>query len=64
MLLEGEFDLVSEAIRQRSVVDEECVFSRSNNAVALRAVGDGGHDEVDVRVVLHLPPPGVEHGGG
>ena len=45
-------------------MDEELFIGGSNNVVALRAVDDGGHDEVDVRVVLHLPPPGVEHGGG
>ena len=45
-------------------MDEECAFGGSNNGVALWAVTGGGHDEMNVRVVLHLPSPGVEHGGG
>ena len=64
MLLEGEFEPISEAICQRVVVDEELLIDGPVNRVTLRAVNDGGHDEVDVRVVLNLPPPGVEHGGG
>lgn len=62
LLPDSRVDAAAEAGGERAVVDEEvCVF-RSMKCGIGRMESEGGNDEMDVGVVLHLAPPGVEDG--
>eukprot|EP00392_Amoebophrya_sp_AT5.2_P019704 g20660.t1 len=62
--LEGGVDEAAEAGREGLEGDEELVgLLGVDEGVVFRIAGDGGKDDVDVRVVLHGAPPGVKNGG-
>ena len=60
LCLERGFEKVSEATGQRLVVHKKVVLLWSNNGIVIRMIGGGRDDDMNVRVVLHLTPPGVE----
>jgi len=53
----------TEALGEGAEVDEETVFAGAEELLFSRMPCEGRDDEVDMRVVLELPSPGVEHGG-
>lgn len=63
VVLEGAMDTAAEALGKRTVVDEEAILGRAMEGLVLGMEGGCGDDEVDVRVVLDLPTPSVEHAG-
>ena len=62
ILLEGDLEAISESGGQRVPVDEE-ILALGVTQGALGGKHHAGHDQVDMWMMLHLPAPGVEHGG-
>lgn len=63
LVFEGAEDAAAEALGERAIVDEEVVLLRIDELACFWMVGNGGDDEVEVGMVLDLPPPGVQDAG-
>lgn len=61
LFFEGAVDAAAEALGEWVVVDEEFAFGGMMEGLVLGMEGDSGDDEVNVRVVLDLTAPSVEH---
>lgn len=63
MFLQALVHEVAEACGEGAVVEEEVLVFGVDEEVFVRMPGEGGHDAVDVGVVLELASPGVEDAG-
>jgi hypothetical protein len=64
LVFESALDEAAETGGERSVVDQKIVgFFGAMKALVFRVQGDGGNDDVNMRMVLSLAAPGVEDGG-
>lgn len=61
LVLQGTLHAAAKALGDRAEVDEEGIFGRMNQTAAHWIPGNAGNDEVDVRVMLDLAAPGMEH---
>jgi len=56
-------DKTAEARRERLIVDEKIVFFWIDEGFGFGMEGNAGNDEMNVRVMLDLAAPGVQHAG-
>jgi len=61
--LEGDLEAVAEPGGERRAVEEEVRLFWEVQPVAAGVERHAGHHHVHVGMMLHLPSPGVEHGG-